>query len=460
MIARGYGESLPLHEACKLNPPADVVVALIRAYEPAVSSKGQWNFLPLHFAVRSNSLQAVVPLLEAYPRAARLKEDGGKLALHLGCQWGASPDVIERLLTLYPEGIYVRDDDGKSPTDYAEALKAHSKDDYDKILAAMERGLVYCAVSKAAFFRVKEEFDELMRGTVEAHNTHVTKLEKAHSEEIEVHRQLEDGLRSNLKHMGEKQVNLRDENGHLKDQKMDLGEQLNILENAESLLRSQTDRLQTMLEQKGQEFTDKEAALERDNSRMVALTENLDAVTSRNSENDKEIEALTKMVLSLSASIDALTVQQQFAEDALAKQDKALRMVLADSDALANDTLQQKEQILIETNALEDIILSADVVVTEEVQFPNPVDSVEKDTGTVVTSANSFSSAETDSIEGEAKKEELKEEGVVEEPKEEESAEEAQESEEEGADEPKETDMVEEEAVACLEEIKPEIAVA
>ena len=149
MIMRGgYGKSLPLHEACKLQPPTGVVKALIDAYKQAASTEGLWAFLPLHFAVRSNSVEASVTLLEAYPDAARKKESKGKLPLHLACQWGASPDVVDRLLMSYPESIYDGDDDGKLPMDHAEGMKAHTAN-RTGIIAVLECGPAYCAVSQA-----------------------------------------------------------------------------------------------------------------------------------------------------------------------------------------------------------------------------------------------------------------------------------------------------------------------
>ena len=78
-----------------------------------------------------------------------------------------------------------------------------------------------------------------MRGTVEAHNTHVTKLEKGHLEEITVHRQLEEGLRSSLKQSGETLNMLQSNNQILSKEKDDLNLQLNILRNAEQVLQSQ-----------------------------------------------------------------------------------------------------------------------------------------------------------------------------------------------------------------------------
>ena len=145
-VTRGGTESLPLHEACRLDPPADVIRALVSAHRPAVRVRTRWQYLPLHVAARSSSARAVGALLEAYPRAARLKDQMGKLPVTLATEFGSSAEVVEKLLTIYPEGMFVRDSDGKGPMDYARGKGSR------RVMAAMERGRVYCAVSKAGEF--------------------------------------------------------------------------------------------------------------------------------------------------------------------------------------------------------------------------------------------------------------------------------------------------------------------
>ena len=163
---------LPLHEACRLNPPARIVSALIEAYPESISTRGMWSFLPLHFAVKSDSAHAVSILMGSYPDAARRLCDGGRLPLHLACLRGnVRPDVVNALLVEYPEAVYVRDDDGFVPVDHVDEGYDDDDDscyrrrdddgDYDGcgggdaalartlLLDVLECGPAYCAVAEA-----------------------------------------------------------------------------------------------------------------------------------------------------------------------------------------------------------------------------------------------------------------------------------------------------------------------
>jgi hypothetical protein len=46
----GSQGNLALHEACKHQPSVGVIEALLQAYPDAVRTRGQWGYLPLHYA--------------------------------------------------------------------------------------------------------------------------------------------------------------------------------------------------------------------------------------------------------------------------------------------------------------------------------------------------------------------------------------------------------------------------
>jgi len=50
-IDSSTGQSnLAIHEACKHQPPVTVIDSLIQANPASVMTKGQWGYLPIHFA--------------------------------------------------------------------------------------------------------------------------------------------------------------------------------------------------------------------------------------------------------------------------------------------------------------------------------------------------------------------------------------------------------------------------
>jgi len=294
-------------------------------------------------------------LLEAYPRAARLKDQMGKLPVTLATEFGSSAEVVEKLLTIYPEGMFVRDSDGKGPMDYARGKGSR------RVMAAMERGRVYCAVSKAAFFRIKEEFDDLMRGTVESHNNNVIKLERIHSEEIDVHRQLEAGLQTSLKSAQVKVDDSEDVRDMLTQDNETLRIKVEVAETAESSLGHKSDMLEKEMRTGIDDVNEKEKEIMALRGRTEAVCQGLEAEARRNSDRVERIASLKGAILSLSASVSSLTVTQTDAsEGALVGSETALRSILGDRRGIdhVEDAYNQVDVIVRETARLEDIYAS------------------------------------------------------------------------------------------------------
>ncbi|KAL3903267.1 MAG: hypothetical protein SGILL_010510, partial [Bacillariaceae sp.] len=70
--------------------------------------KLRWRLLPLHAAIVVKSSEDVIDsLLTAYPQAAETKDDQGMLPLHLAFRNGASEAVVKLLLMAYPYSVDV-----------------------------------------------------------------------------------------------------------------------------------------------------------------------------------------------------------------------------------------------------------------------------------------------------------------------------------------------------------------
>lgn len=183
----------PLHEACKLQPPASVIAALIKSHPPAVRSPDGWGYLPLHCACHSSSsIEVVSLLLSSHSAAARTRDKAGRLPLHLACQWGSSLEVIDAILAAHPEGIFVLDSDGRTPED---CLKQNIHPSMDSALRIAPR---YCVVSKAATARTKDEMERKASGVEEAHAAHIAEKESEWKAALRKALDTEEGLRSNL----------------------------------------------------------------------------------------------------------------------------------------------------------------------------------------------------------------------------------------------------------------------
>jgi hypothetical protein len=82
------------------------------------NGKLRWRLLPLHAAIIFGSpVELVECLLADNPAAAQCKDDQGMLPLHLAFrnEGSASWEIIDELLTAYPQAIFVKDRKGRTP---------------------------------------------------------------------------------------------------------------------------------------------------------------------------------------------------------------------------------------------------------------------------------------------------------------------------------------------------------
>jgi ankyrin repeat protein len=103
---------LPLHWAAWNNCNAEVISELLKAYPEAAREKDNGGCLPLHFAAGNNNSDAAVisELLKAYPEAAREKDVFGCLPLHLAAENNSNAAVISELLKAHPDALVMIDD--------------------------------------------------------------------------------------------------------------------------------------------------------------------------------------------------------------------------------------------------------------------------------------------------------------------------------------------------------------
>jgi hypothetical protein len=190
--------NLALHEACKNQPPSDLINVLLEANENALKTKGQWGYLPLHFACCSRAAPEVVAkLIIAYPSATRTKDDHeGTLPLHLAAKWGASDEVIMALLTVHPKASVVRDLSGRTPIEHANLLS--SPNVRDSVITALMRAPILCAVSKAAMNKMTYESEAKLREVVEVYQERMTRVEDKYHDDKNTTVSLEVQLRKEL----------------------------------------------------------------------------------------------------------------------------------------------------------------------------------------------------------------------------------------------------------------------
>ncbi|KAL7539157.1 hypothetical protein ACHAWF_006318 [Thalassiosira exigua] len=120
---------LPIHVACSLHAPLQVVRAIVEAYPECLEKKeSSFKRLPIHTACQFAAPAGVIEYLAQENVAGTLEPDNlGRLPLHYACSNGASMEVVETLLRANPASVSFRDHDGWSPLHVAVRLGASTE---------------------------------------------------------------------------------------------------------------------------------------------------------------------------------------------------------------------------------------------------------------------------------------------------------------------------------------------
>lgn len=143
IVTKGFNGNLrflPIHKACVLQPPEDVIEALLATYQEGAKAKDQDGWLPVHCACFYGASDKVVSqLLSSYAKGAQSKDEEGRLPLHYACLKGASQDVVDVLLGNFPKGAMSKDDEGRLPIHHA-CSKGAPEGVIDALLKASPKG--------------------------------------------------------------------------------------------------------------------------------------------------------------------------------------------------------------------------------------------------------------------------------------------------------------------------------
>lgn len=143
IVTKGFNGSLrflPLHKACVLQPPEEVIEKLLVAYPDGSKCRDQDGWLPVHCACFYGANETIVTtLLVANSKGAQSKDDEGRLPLHYACLKGASQSVVDVLLENFPKGAMSKDDEGRLPIHHA-CSKGAPEGVIDALLKASPKG--------------------------------------------------------------------------------------------------------------------------------------------------------------------------------------------------------------------------------------------------------------------------------------------------------------------------------
>jgi ankyrin repeat protein len=105
--------------------------------EPANPKKVRWRLLPVHATCIFRSPLAVIEaLVSCYPDGVQMKDDQDMLPLHLACRNGASKGVVLTLLYAFPEAMAVTDRKKRTP---AELVEMSASQNREAVIIALKR---------------------------------------------------------------------------------------------------------------------------------------------------------------------------------------------------------------------------------------------------------------------------------------------------------------------------------
>jgi hypothetical protein len=236
-IGRVYGEdtNLPLHEVCQQeNPPLTVINLLLDLHPPGIAQKGINGYLPLHYVCENTAVgsKIIKRLLEVYPTAARCRNDQDLLPIHLACKNFNDEKAILEILITHPEGFYLKDVHGKTPSDYSNSERIkHTLEKMAPIL--VETGM-------AAAARIRGEHEVQTKGIQEANEEYIRQLNLSQEEE-----------RNELVQV---QIDFQNELAGEKERNIALAEIIIEKERSEQELNTRTNTLQTLLHRERNEY--------------------------------------------------------------------------------------------------------------------------------------------------------------------------------------------------------------
>lgn len=101
-------------------PPAEQARTWVTRFDPEDPNRIKWSQLPLHLAVVLCAPLAVVRrLVDAYPKALKCTDDEHMLPFHLSMRHAASDEVVDYLLSSFPDAVNVKGKNNRSALECA-----------------------------------------------------------------------------------------------------------------------------------------------------------------------------------------------------------------------------------------------------------------------------------------------------------------------------------------------------
>ncbi|KAL7519260.1 hypothetical protein ACHAWX_004047 [Stephanocyclus meneghinianus] len=159
--------------------------------ENTVFSWSVWRRLPLHEACRRQPPPVLIyALLTAYPESTMAESHFGELPLHAAVRCGACAEVVNCLLASYPAAVFARDNSGCTPLDILNGTGKMM--DHDVVVAALNRTISVLTKEEQQWnMKIKSMEKEFLSTKERKRREYEQMLERKNTEIEDLRRELE-----------------------------------------------------------------------------------------------------------------------------------------------------------------------------------------------------------------------------------------------------------------------------
>uniref|UniRef100_A0A7S4I4L1 Uncharacterized protein n=1 Tax=Odontella aurita TaxID=265563 RepID=A0A7S4I4L1_9STRA len=238
-----------------------------------------WKRLPIHEACRRQPPPILISsLLDAYPSSCAAKTHFGELPLHLAIGCGSNPESIHLLLASYPNAVSKPDDAGRTPFDLID--EGIEEEDRAVVLGSLERCF-------AAQHQIEAEWSARLSLLTKRHEAEVDRLVRENRKRLVVKdmalSELAREVQAGTERLGGAAAEADEREAEIQRRtraERALAKQARVAEGEVSRLRSANRDLKKRLGDLDGTVLRHETTIERLNGRVVSLSQDLRSVCS------------------------------------------------------------------------------------------------------------------------------------------------------------------------------------
>eukprot|EP00581_Thalassiosira_minuscula_P010447 CAMPEP_0183710032 /NCGR_PEP_ID=MMETSP0737-20130205/5913_1 /TAXON_ID=385413 /ORGANISM="Thalassiosira miniscula, Strain CCMP1093" /LENGTH=705 /DNA_ID=CAMNT_0025938255 /DNA_START=99 /DNA_END=2216 /DNA_ORIENTATION=+ len=274
-----------------------------------------WRRLPLHEACRRQPPPVVIySLLSVYPESSMAESNFGELPLHACVRCGACAEVVNCILASYPAAALARDNSGCTPLDILNGTGKMM--DHDAVVAALNRTIAVLTKEELAW----------------EHN--IASMEKAYQQSKDKRRREYERI------MATKNAEIEELQKMLNQEKMATSNLASKVIQTEQIVQDKTDTVKKYQEKKGK-MEEETRELKASNATRKSKIKDLEDIVRS---DRKAIVELNDRVQTLQASlISIIEDEETFASTKLAKAEHHFKTLMESQFVFLRETERKKD---------------------------------------------------------------------------------------------------------------------